>query len=71
MDKVGRIDMSYGGRKFTSNNKQEGRARIKERLDRGVAAKGWIYLYPNALVSDYGGIEPLLDSGSNFPFSHS
>lgn len=51
LDKFGGVDLGYNDRKFTWDNNQEGMARIKERLEWGVATKEWLDIFPNASVS--------------------
>lgn len=50
MDYMGAINLGFNGRKFTWENKQEGRALIKERLDKAMACKDWFELHPSVLV---------------------
>lgn len=46
----GGIDLGFNGSRFTWENKQEGYASIKERIDRAVADYRWMEQYPNASV---------------------
>ncbi|XP_048336347.2 uncharacterized protein LOC125424078 [Ziziphus jujuba] len=48
--KVGAVDLSFSGKRFTWENKQEGRAYIKERLDRDLASQDWISLFSDATI---------------------
>nr|XP_048333636.1 uncharacterized protein LOC125423443 [Ziziphus jujuba var. spinosa] len=48
---VGAIDLGFLGKKFTWENKQEGRSYIKERLDRGLANQDWLSLFSEAKIS--------------------
>lgn len=50
IDNVGGIDLGFVGKRFTWENNQEGLASIKERIDRTMANKTWINLYPLATV---------------------
>jgi hypothetical protein len=45
------VDLGFRGPKYTWSNCREGRAIIKERLDRGVANMEWRTWFPAALVS--------------------
>lgn len=45
------VDMGCRGSKYTWNNCREGRAIIKERLDRGVANLEWRSCFPTTSVS--------------------
>lgn len=47
---TGGIDLGFNGRKFMLENKKDGLARIKERIDRAVACNLWMELYPDAWV---------------------
>lgn len=49
-ENTGGIDLGFNGRKFTWENKREGIARIKERIDRAVACHLWMERYPEARV---------------------
>ena len=44
-------DLGFRGPKYTCSNCQEGRAFIKEGLDRGVANLEWRNWFPKAMVS--------------------
>ena len=50
LQEVDGIDLGFVGRKFTWENKQQGIALIKERLDRAVASRSWIHRFPQAVV---------------------
>lgn len=43
--------MGFSGSRFTWENKQEGQALIRERIDRAVADYRWLEEYPNASVT--------------------
>jgi hypothetical protein len=47
---MGLVDLGYNGNPFTWSNKRHGRAKIKERLDRGLYNQEWLLLFPDALV---------------------
>ncbi|KAF9602068.1 hypothetical protein IFM89_024835 [Coptis chinensis] len=42
----GLIDLGYSGNSFTWTNGREGRANVKQRLDRGLANTDWFILFP-------------------------
>ena len=50
LEECGLSELEYTGPKFTWNNKQDGTAFIKERLDRVVANREWCGAYPNVEV---------------------
>jgi exonuclease III len=45
------VDLGFVGNNFTWSNHQNGRANIRERLDRGLANQGWVSLFPNSLIN--------------------
>ena len=45
------IDLGFQGYKFTWNNKRLGAANTRERLDRAVANKEWLDMFPISSVS--------------------
>ena len=47
------VDLGFVGNNFTWSNHRYGRANIKERLDRGLANQGWMFLFPNSLISHF------------------
>jgi hypothetical protein len=49
----GLVDLGYDGNPYTWCNKRSGCALIKERLDRGLATKDWILLFPNASLKHF------------------
>lgn len=44
------VDLGWGGNRFTWENRQNGRAFIKERLDRFLANKEWLDIFEDASV---------------------
>jgi hypothetical protein len=46
----GLFDLGYVGNPYTWCNRRQGLNVIKERLDRGLASRDWLHLFPNALV---------------------
>ncbi|KAF3450405.1 hypothetical protein FNV43_RR06486 [Rhamnella rubrinervis] len=51
MMKVGGIDLGFSGSKYTWQNNQEGKAFIRERLDRALANQSWIIDNPNSEIN--------------------
>lgn len=45
MKTVGTLDLGYTGKRFIWENRQDGRAYIKEMLDHFMANKDWIHLF--------------------------
>jgi hypothetical protein len=45
------VDLGFVGNKFTWSNCRIGRENIRERLNRGLANRNWVHLFPNALVN--------------------
>ncbi|KAG7967634.1 hypothetical protein I3843_08G108700 [Carya illinoinensis] len=50
MNKHGLVDMGYSGSNFTWTNNRQGKALIRERLDRGIANTKWRLLFPDATI---------------------
>lgn len=51
---IGLQDVKWVGSNWTWTNGRKGKARIKERLDRFVANKAWMNLFPRALSTNCG-----------------
>lgn len=51
---VGSIDLGYMGKRFTWENRQEGVAYIKERLDKFLSNEDWLNIYLDATVEHLG-----------------
>jgi exonuclease III len=47
MNTQGMVDLGFSGNPFTSSNHRDGRHRIKQRLDRGIASTSWFSLFPS------------------------
>ena len=47
----GLIDLGFNGNKFTRSNHKHGIGNIKERLDKGLANRDWVLLYPKSLIN--------------------
>ncbi|KAG2693813.1 hypothetical protein I3760_08G113300 [Carya illinoinensis] len=64
MNKHGLVDMGFSSSNFTWTNNRQGKALIRERLDRGIANTKWRLLFPDAtiqhLVSGASDHHPLL-----------
>lgn len=45
------IDLGFNGYRFNWNNHRQGRANIREILDRGLANQNWVHLFPNSLIT--------------------
>lgn len=67
---VGVVNLGWVGKRFTWENRQEGNAFIKERLDRFIANKDWLEIFEEAMVehlnseaSDYAPILLSTDGG--------
>jgi hypothetical protein len=45
------IDLGFNGYRFNWSNHQQGRANIREILDRGLANQNWVHLFPNSLIT--------------------
>lgn len=50
IQKVGALDLGCTGNRFTWENRQKGKAFIKERLDRFLANRNWLVAFKNATV---------------------
>lgn len=50
MQSMGALDMGFMDKRFTWENKEEGRAYIKERLDRFLANRDWLHMFEEAKV---------------------
>lgn len=51
MQELGAIDLGFTGCRFAWEIGQEGIASIKERIDRAIADKGWLNLFPTVLLN--------------------
>lgn len=50
MQELGAIDLGFTGCRFAWEIRQEGIASIKERIDRAIADKGWLNLFPTVTI---------------------
>lgn len=51
MQKTGAIDLGFSGPKFTWNNGHEGTSFIRERIDKAIANREWLWNFEEAKVS--------------------
>lgn len=47
----GLIDLGFNGNSFTWSNKRSDDRNVKERLDRSLANREWLSLFPNATIT--------------------
>jgi hypothetical protein len=50
IEDIGLVDLGFQGYPYTWNNKREGEANIRERLDRAFGSAGWVEAYPESKV---------------------